>query len=300
GEPARARAGLGRHGRGLPDARRGRLRSGGASGAEVPGAGWLRRTRDHPLARAGARPLRRGLRFRLQRARARLRPPAPRGRAGRPVPGRGPGRPGAAEGLRPLSPEFRSFPWAISTAEAARIAGIEPRDVLRFDGNTMPGPPASARPETLAAALRSIQSYAHGGHPELLRAIADYAGGGPEHVGLGAGADDRIMLCGRSFAGPGDRVAIADEPTYPSYRIAAWVAGAEVSDESPMLTFCCRPHNPTGALVDLPAARPLVVDEAYFEFCRDSAASLIDDGVVVIRTFSKAFGLASARIGYAL
>jgi histidinol-phosphate aminotransferase len=202
--------------------------------------------------------------------------------------------------LRPLSPQFRSFPWAISTAEAARIAGIEPRDVLRFDGNTMPTPPASARPETIAAALGSIQSYAHGGHPELLHAIADYVGVGPEHVVLGAGADDLIMLCGRSFAGPGDRVAIADEPTYPMYRIAAWVAGAEVSDESPVLTFCCRPHNPTGALVDLPTGRPLVVDEAYFEFCRDSAASLLDDGVIVIRTFSKAFGLASARIGYAI
>jgi histidinol-phosphate aminotransferase len=202
--------------------------------------------------------------------------------------------------LRPLSPKFRSFPWAISTVEAAGIAEIEPRDVLRFDGNTMPGPPASARPETIAAALGAIQSYAHGGHPELLRAIADYAGVGPEHVVLGAGADDLIMLCGRSFAGPGDRVAIADEPTYPMYRIAAWVAGAEVSAESPLLTFCCRPHNPTGALVDLPAARPLVVDEAYFEFCGESAASLLNDGVVVIRTFSKAFGLASARIGYAL
>jgi histidinol-phosphate aminotransferase len=202
--------------------------------------------------------------------------------------------------LRPVSPQFRSFPWAISTVEAARLAELEPRDVLRFDGNTLPRAPGWARPEAITSALAGINTYAHGGHPELLRAIAEYAGVEPEQVVVGAGADDLIMLCGRSFAGPGDRVAIADEPTYPMYRIAAWVAGAEVSEEDPAVTFCCRPHNPSGALVELPAARPLAVDEAYFEFCGESAVGLLDEGVVVIRTFSKAFGLASARIGYAL
>jgi histidinol-phosphate aminotransferase len=188
----------------------------------------------------------------------------------------------------------------MSTAEAARIAGIGPREVLRFDGNTPPRPPVSARPETVAAALAEINTYAHGGHPQLLQAIAEYTGVGPDQIVLGAGADDLIMLCARTFAGPGDRVAIANEPTYPMYRIGAWVAGADVSDADPALTFCCRPHNPSGALVDMPAARPLVVDEAYYEFCGESAAGLLDDGVVVIRTFSKAFGLAGARIGYAL
>src|ERR671936_2329044 len=109
------------------------------------------------------------------------------------------------------------------------------------------------------------------------------------------------MLCARAYAGPGDVVAITDEPTYPVYRVSAWLAGAEVGEDDPVVTFCCRPHNPTGALVDLPGARPLVVDEAYFEYAGgETAATLIDDGVVVIRTFSKAFALAGARIGYAL
>ena len=67
-----------------------------------------------------------------------------------------------------------------------------------------------------------------------------------------------------------------------------------------MLTFVCRPHNPTGAMVDIPAARPLVVDEAYFEYGGETAVPLIGDDVIVVRTFSKAFGLASARVGYAL
>ena len=202
--------------------------------------------------------------------------------------------------MRALSPRFKSFPWAISTAEAARVAGIEPGAVLRFDGNTMPRPPSWAQPETIESALAGINTYAHGGHPQLLRAIANYARVEPEQVVLGAGADDLIMLCARAFAAPGERVAVADEPTYPVYRMGAWVAGAEVSDDVPVLTFCCRPHNPTGALVDLPEARPLVVDEAYYEFAGESAVDMLYDRVVVIRTFSKAFGLASARIGYAL
>ena len=67
-----------------------------------------------------------------------------------------------------------------------------------------------------------------------------------------------------------------------------------------MLTICCRPNNPTGELGELPSARPLVVDEAYFEYAGETAADLIDDGVIVLRTFSKVFGLAGARVGYAL
>jgi histidinol-phosphate aminotransferase len=203
--------------------------------------------------------------------------------------------------MRPLSPQFRPYGWALSTGEIAALAGIAPADVLRFDGNTPPDPPPTASPETVAEALGRINAYRHGGFPELLQAIADYNGVGPENVVLGAGADDLLMLCARSYAGPGDRIAIAEEPSYPVYRVAAWVAGAEVGDVDPVLTFVCRPHNPTGALVDLPAARPLVVDEAYYEFAGgETAVPLLDDDVIVVRTFSKAFGLASARIGYAL
>ncbi len=200
--------------------------------------------------------------------------------------------------MRRLSPQFRPYEWAISTAEAARIAGVRPDDVLRFDANTAPGPPAAARPEALADALARVHGYPHGGYPELVAAIAAYAGVEPENVVLGAGADDLILLAARTFAGPGDRVAIVDEPTYPLYRVAVWLAGADVGSESPAVTFCCRPHNPTGALNEIPVARPLVVDEAYFEYCGESAA--LAPGVVVIRTLSKAFALAGARVGYAL
>ena len=200
--------------------------------------------------------------------------------------------------MRALPASFRPYGWALSTSEIARIAGIEPDQVLRFDGNTPPRPPPYARAETIAGALDEVQRYPHGGFPALLEAIAAYAGVEPGQIVLGAGADDLILLCARAFAGPGDVVDVRDEPTYPMLRIAVGLASAEVGGDGPAFTFLCRPHNPTGALPRIPEVRPLVVDEAYYEYAGETALGLA--GVVVIRTFSKAFALAAARVGYAI
>jgi histidinol-phosphate aminotransferase/imidazoleglycerol-phosphate dehydratase/histidinol-phosphatase len=201
--------------------------------------------------------------------------------------------------MRALPAGFAAYAWAPSTQELAARLGLDASEVVRFDGNVPAWPLPSSRPGALAAALADVQNYPHGGYTELTAAVARYAGVEPENVVLGAGADDLILLCARAFAGPGDRVAIADDPTYPLFRIASSLAGAEIGDD-PAVTFCCRPNNPTGALDDLPPARPLVVDEAYFEYAGETAAGLLGDGVVVLRTFSKAFGLAGGRVGYAL
>jgi histidinol-phosphate aminotransferase len=195
--------------------------------------------------------------------------------------------------------DFGSYD-APSTNEIAHRAGIPPENVIRFDGNTSPRALPSARAEALAGELARIHTYPHGGYPDLVAAIARYAGVAPDNVVLGAGADDVIMLVVRSFAGSGDRVAIANDPTYPLFRIAVGLAGAETGDDAPALTICCRPNNPTGELAPLPRARPLVVDEAYFEYSGETAVDLLDEDVVLVRTFSKAFGLAGARVGYAL
>ena len=201
--------------------------------------------------------------------------------------------------MRALGGEILSYD-APSTEEIARRISLPVADVIRFDGNTSPQALPSSRLEVLTEELARIHTYPHGGYPRLERCIAEYAGVTPQNVVLGAGADDLIFLLTRSFAGPGDRVAIANDPTYPMFPISVWVAGAEVGDDDPALTICCRPNNPTGELGDLPASRPLVVDEAYFEYAGETAVELIEDDVIVIRTFSKAFGLAGARVGYAL
>jgi histidinol-phosphate/aromatic aminotransferase/cobyric acid decarboxylase-like protein/imidazoleglycerol phosphate dehydratase HisB len=202
--------------------------------------------------------------------------------------------------VKALSPAFRSYRWAPSTDWIARYAELDPVQIVRFDGNVAPEPLPSSRPSTIACALAEVNTYPHGGYGPLVPAIARYAGVEPENVVLGAGADDLILLCVRSFAGPGDVVAINENPTYPLFEIAAWLAGAEVGDGGASLTFACRPNNPSGEFGELPDARPLAVDEAYFEYAGETAVDLLDDGVVVIRTFSKAFGLAGARVGYAL
>ena len=202
--------------------------------------------------------------------------------------------------MRPLPGGFVPYGWAPSTVELAEQAGLDASQVIRFDGNTSALPLPSSRPGTLAGALAEVNSYPHGGYPELIAAIAEYTGLRPANVVLGAGGDDLILLCARAFLGPGDRAAISDEPTYPLYRIAAQLAGAEVAQDDPAVMFACRPNNPSGALEALPEERPLIVDEAYFEYAGETATRLLDDGVIVIRTFSKAFGLAGARVGYAL
>ena len=202
--------------------------------------------------------------------------------------------------MRAISPEFTAYTWAPPSDEVARLAGIDPSQVVRYDQNTPPLPLPSTRPGAIARALASINGYPPGGYLELRRAIAGFNGVGPENVALGVGADDLILLCARCYAGPGDTIAIPEAPTYPLYRLATLLAGAEPGDENPVLTFTCRPNSPDGALRPLPGARPLAVDEAYFEYFGETAVPLLDDGVIVLRTFSKAFGLAGARIGYAL
>lgn len=202
----------------------------------------------------------------------------------------------SAFGLTPVE----GYSGPLSTEAIAERFGLHPLDVLRFDGNTPPLPPPYARPAAVARAIASSNEYDHSRAGALLWAIADYCGVEPENVVLGCGADDLIALLARAFLRPGDRAAIHPDRTYPMYRIAVGWAQATVSDDEPSLTFTCRPNNPTGEMTDLPAARPLVVDEAYGEYAGESAVGLIEDGVVVVRTFSKRFGLAGARVGYAL
>ena len=201
--------------------------------------------------------------------------------------------------MRLLPGQYESYD-APPTEWIARLAGISPAEVVRFDGNTSPHAPAYADAGNLREALASVHTYPHGGYPRLAPALAEYAGVAPENVVLGAGADDLIVLVTRAFSGRGDRIAIVNDPTYPLFAIAVWLAGADVGEDNPVLTICCRPNNPTGELGGLPSARPLVVDEAYFEYSGVTAVDLIEDDVIVLRTFSKAFGLAGARVGYAL
>lgn len=152
----------------------------------------------------------------------------------------------------------------------------------------------------------------------------------PENIFVGVGSDEVIDLLIRIFCEPRLDSVVILEPTYGVYRVAADVNDITVnsslltdefqidlddvqrtSDANTKLIFCCSPNNPTGNLLrrqdilDLCAVTQaiVVVDEAYVDFARTE--SLIGalgqfPNLVVLRTLSKAWGLAAIRLGYAL
>ena len=201
------------------------------------------------------------------------------------------------------SPEaLDSYAWPPSNETIAERVGLDPSSILRFDGNVAATPPPSARPAALAKALADINEYDRGRYEPLRDAIAALHDVGVDQVALGAGSDEFIVLLTRIFA-QGGTVATVPAFSYSMYRYAATMAGATVVDDPATadVVFVCRPNNPTGELPDIPdVAGQLIIDEAYAHYAGVSALDRVDDGVIVLRTFSKAFGLAGARVGYAI
>jgi histidinol-phosphate/aromatic aminotransferase/cobyric acid decarboxylase-like protein/imidazoleglycerol phosphate dehydratase HisB len=202
-----------------------------------------------------------------------------------------------------MTPEIlESYQWPPSTDVLARRVGLDPRSIVRFDGNVAATPPASARPAALARALADVNEYDRGRYQTLREAIARYHDVGLDQVAIGAGSDEFIVLLARIFAEHGT-IATVPSFSYSMYRYAAIMAGATVIDDpaNADLVFVCRPNNPTGEMCEIPdVPGQIVIDEAYTQYAGVDALDRIDDGVIVLRTFSKAFGLAGARVGYAL
>ena len=195
-----------------------------------------------------------------------------------------------------------AYQWPPSNEAIAARVGIDLRSILRFDGNVAPTPPASARPAALARALADINEYDRGRYEPLREAIAKYHGVALDQIALGAGSDEFIVLCARIFA-EGATIATVPAVSYSMYRYAALMAGATVIDDPSKadLVFVCRPNNPTGELPDIPEVTgQLIIDEAYADYAGVDALDRVKDGAIVLRTFSKAFGLAGARVGYAV
>jgi histidinol-phosphate aminotransferase len=163
----------------------------------------------------------------------------------------------------------------------------------------------------------------------LRKALSEYVGVPAKNVFAGNGSDEVIDLLIRIFVNPNEAIAIM-EPTYGMYRVAADTAGVGVvsynlDDEFQIdlaslwknlnpnikIIFLCSPNNPTGNLMRREDIREIctrfsgivVVDEAYIEFA--SAPSLVKEiraypNLIIMRTFSKAWGLAGVRVGYAV
>ncbi len=210
---------------------------------------------------------------------------------------------------RPVAPGYAPYVWSASADAVAARHGIAPETVLKFDQNTppLPGVPQVA----LAESFARLNEYPDGTYAELREAAAVYVGLTADHVVVGAGADDLILLLAHVFLGPGSRAAI-DPPTYGLYRISTTLHGGTLvgADDECELAWICNPQNPTGtwvepeSIVERARSRPetiVVVDEAYVEYGARSCATWVDEleNLVVLRTMSKAFGFASLRVGYA-
>ena len=202
-----------------------------------------------------------------------------------------------------MKPEaLEAYQWPPSTEVIAQRVGLDPRSIVRFDGNVAASPPASARPAALARALADVNEYDRGRYQSLREAIARHHDVGVDQVALGAGSDEFIVLLARLFA-EGGTIATVPSFSYSMYRFAAIMAGATIIDDPTKadLVYVCRPNNPTGELPDVPeVAGQLVIDEAYADYAGVDALDRLASGAIVLRTFSKAYGLAGARVGYTL
>ncbi|MGW0710927.1 pyridoxal phosphate-dependent aminotransferase [Streptomyces sp. NPDC002643] len=192
--------------------------------------------------------------------------------------------------------------------------------------------PWGASPKAVEAAraeLLSVHRYPDPRHTALIDALAAHYRVTTDRVAVGNGVDELIMMLALALRGMGR--AVVTEATYQGYPKSLDAVGLRVvrvpldhyrvdpaalreeMDKGAALVFVCNPHNPTGSVLDADAVKSLcetaratgshiVFDEAYAEFADDSFTSALpwarEGGAVsVLRTFSKAYGLASLRVG---
>lgn len=233
-------------------------------------------------------------------------------------------------------PAPQVYDWEPSNAAIAAQYGIDPATVLRFDLNT----PATVNPvafEVLDGPFEtSLSEYPDADYKVIADAASAYTGVHPTEILVGAGADEVLDTIAKAFLPTGGR-SIIPIPTYAMYGVHTSQRGAtadailrlpaeqgfrmdlpQVLDRLPgaNVVWLCSPVNPTGlpesredllTLLDAAAALGphgpvVVVDEAYFEFAPETLVPLRSTypGLIVVRTVSKAFALASFRVGYAI
>jgi histidinol-phosphate aminotransferase len=231
------------------------------------------------------------------------------------------------------TPRLRSALEGIPTYKPGRPAASGPAG-YKLSSNENPYPPLPGVLEKITAAAASANRYPDMACTALLDEVAGRFGVPVEHVATGTGSVGVAQQLLQSTAGPGDEVIYAWR-SFEAYPIITQITGAasvqvpltdgEEHDLDAMadaitdrtrLIFVCTPNNPTGVAIPgadlerfldrVPDEVLVVVDEAYREFVRDERVvdgiDLYRDrpNVCVLRTFSKAYGLAGLRVGFAV
>ena len=239
----------------------------------------------------------------------------------------------AAPPVRTLAPYVPGKP----IEELEREYGIS--DIIKLASNENPLGPGSRARAAIAAASAEIGLYPDGGGFVLKQALARKHGCALDGITLGNGSNDVLVMIAEAFLTQ-DTEAIYSQYAFAVYPIAVQATGAtarvapalpeqhpmalghdldamaQLINERTRVVFVANPNNPTGTWVEsaplkrfiasLPATTLVVMDEAYIEYVED--ASFPDSSqwlkefpnLVVTRTFSKAYGLAGLRVGYAL
>lgn len=211
----------------------------------------------------------------------------------------------------------------------------DPANLILLNSNENPYGPAPVALEAMVAAHELACRYPDYPAYRLHEALAELHGVSVDMVEVTCGSTEVLKVAAQAFVGPGRRLVMA-EPTFEAIAHYAETAGGEVvkvrltadyrhdleamaaaAREKPGLVYICNPNNPTGTIVShqavgrmlerLPAETVVLVDEAYHHYVesRDYATALdfvqtARPGVVVSRTFSKVYGMAGLRLGYAV
>lgn len=216
--------------------------------------------------------------------------------------------------------------------EVARELGLEPGDLVKLSSNENAFGPAPSALEAIEAAAPSIHSYPKSSAVDLREKLADRFGLAPGQIWLANGGDGALDYLGRAMLEPGDEVLVP-KPGFAYYGMSAryhhgavneyQIEKADGFDQSAdtlleqydgeRIVYLTSPHNPTGSvlsrsdIVSIAEATDsetlVIVDEAYIEFSEtSSSADLVTerDDVAILRSFSKAYGLAGLRLGYAV
>ncbi|MER8183379.1 histidinol-phosphate transaminase [Kitasatospora sp. NPDC094015] len=234
-------------------------------------------------------------------------------------------------GTAAQGPRLRPTLDGIPTYKPGKPAGA---DAYKLSSNENPYPPLAGVLEAALAAAGSFNRYPDMAVTALTEELAHRFGVPAEHIATGTGSVSVAQSLVLSTAGPGDEVMFAWR-SFEAYPIITQVAGAtpvavpltatEEHDLDAMLAaitdrtrliFVCNPNNPTGTAIRraelvrfldaVPGDILVVLDEAYIEFIRDeqvpNGLELYRDrpNVCVLRTFSKAYGLAGLRVGFAV
>ena len=217
-----------------------------------------------------------------------------------------------------------------SVDEIATEFNINKDNIIKLGSNENPLGVSKKAVDAVKVNVNTIYQYPESNLEDLKEKIADYVGVKASNIIVGGdGADEILDILGKTLIEPGDEF-IVHIPTYTYYEFtlkiyggvpvyAKWDVNENKLDLKSVLDaispktkiiFLCTPNNPTGGLIDKDDIKKVlenkdilvVVDEAYFEFSEVDNVDLLSDydNLLILRTFSKVFGLAGMRIGYAI